>query len=144
MNAPDWRRWTPSEIRSQGQVPYFESTLPQLVAAYTDVVVALLVADREADHPHPGEGAELARLALGAEIARNVSSARGVGIRAARTAGATWREVADALDVTEAAARDEFAAWINGQSWYYARSGIGLDPDEAAAARCFLEEESTL
>lgn len=144
MTAPDWLPRTPSEIRSRGQAPYFRLTLPQLVAAYTDVTQALFLA-RTADHPHPGEGAELAALALGAEIARNVSTGRGVAIRAARTAGATWREVADALDVTEGAARDEFAAWINGQSRYYADSGrFGLDPDEEAAARRFLDEELTL
>lgn len=139
MSEQKKRPWLP-RTRAEVGAPH-EITLTTLATAYTDLHIALMLA-RRLDEPHPGDGAELAELALGAAIAQQVTIGRALGMREARLAGATWREVALALDVTEDDARDEFARWIDGQSSYYATNGkIGLDADQEAAARQLLEQK---
>lgn len=112
--------------------------LATLVDAYLDVSQELFRA-RHGVAPHPGEGAELAELALSAAVARRVTQGRGVGIRDALDAGATWTQVASALDATEASVKAEFAAWIDGQAQLFATYGkYGLDVAGEAAARRHL------
>ena len=64
-------------------------------------------------------------LALGEVIARKAHDSRLIGIRAALRGGAGWEQIAEALDVTPAAAYDAFNESVARQ----------LDDDEAAAAR---------
>ena len=64
-------------------------------------------------------------LALGEVVARKAHDSQLIGVRAALRGGATWEQIAAALDVTPQAAWDAFAASISRQ----------LDDDDAAAAR---------
>jgi alkylhydroperoxidase/carboxymuconolactone decarboxylase family protein YurZ len=69
-------------------------------------------------------------LALGEVVARKAHDSRLVGIRAALRGGASWEQIADALDVTPQEAWDAYAATI-------ARSieSDELDAEAAASAR---------
>jgi hypothetical protein len=64
-------------------------------------------------------------LALGEVVARKAHGSRLVGIRAALRGGASWEQIAAALDVTPSEAWDAFHAAVSGQ----------LDDDAATAAR---------
>jgi hypothetical protein len=64
-------------------------------------------------------------LALGEVVARKAHGSRLVGIRAALRGGASWEQIAAALDVTPSEAWDAFHAAVAGQ----------LDDDAATAAR---------
>ena len=64
-------------------------------------------------------------LALGEVVARKAHDSQLVGIRAALRGGASWEQIAAALDVTPAAAWDAFHQTIASQ----------LDADSAAAAK---------
>jgi alkylhydroperoxidase/carboxymuconolactone decarboxylase family protein YurZ len=64
-------------------------------------------------------------LALGEVVARKAHDSQLVGIRAALRGGASWEQIAAALDVTPAAAWDAFHEAIASQ----------LDADSAAAAK---------
>jgi len=64
-------------------------------------------------------------LALGEVVARKAHNSRLVGIRAALRGGATWEQIAAALDVTPGEAWDAFGDSISRQ----------LDDDAATAAR---------
>jgi hypothetical protein len=69
-------------------------------------------------------------LALGEVVARKAHDSQLVGFRAALRGGATWQQVAAALDVTPAEAWALFQGLIERQE----RSRV-LDPADAAAAR---------
>ncbi len=69
-------------------------------------------------------------LALGEVIARKAHDSQLVGFRAALRGGASWEQIAAALDVTPAEAWTAFHAAIERQE----RSAV-LDADEAASAR---------
>lgn len=134
-----WMPQTTDQINERaqagGSVP-----LAALVNAYLDVSLALLSAQGGVA-PHPGEGAELAELALGAAIARRLTQGHGVGIRDALNAGASWSQVAAALDVREDAVKAEFEAWVDGQARLFAEYGkFGLNADDEAAARRHLQD----
>jgi hypothetical protein len=64
-------------------------------------------------------------LALGEVVSRKAHDSRLVGIRAALRGGASWEQIAAALDVTPQAAWDAFQESIAGQ----------LDADAATAAQ---------
>jgi len=64
-------------------------------------------------------------LALGEVVARKAHDSRLVGIRAALRGGASWEQIAAALDVTPSEAWDAFHDAVSGQ----------LDDDAATAAR---------
>ena len=64
-------------------------------------------------------------LALGEVVARKAHGSRLVGIRAALRGGASWEQIAAALDVTPSEAWDAFRDAVSGQ----------LDDDAATAAR---------
>ncbi|MGY1703443.1 hypothetical protein ACI79C_02625 [Geodermatophilus sp. SYSU D00697] len=69
-------------------------------------------------------------LALGEVVARKAHDSQLVGFRAALRGGATWAQIAEALDVTPAEAWALFQGLIERQE--RART---LDPADAAAAR---------
>ncbi len=69
-------------------------------------------------------------LALGEVIARKAHDSQLVGFRAALRGGATWEQIAAALDVPPAEAWTAFHAAIERQE-----RSAALGPDEAASAR---------
>ncbi|MEX5718287.1 hypothetical protein [Geodermatophilus maliterrae] len=69
-------------------------------------------------------------LALGEVIARKAHDSQLVGFRAALRGGASWEQIAAALDVTPAEAWTAFHAAIERQE-----RAAALAPDEAASAR---------
>jgi hypothetical protein len=76
-----------------------------------------------ADFPHPIErgdaGDALAALALRESIHRDIQHGRGGRIREALELGATWRQIADAMDITPDDARTLLRDWANGQHHLY-------------------------
>ncbi|MGW2181298.1 hypothetical protein ACWCXX_25000 [Streptomyces sp. NPDC001732] len=77
-----------------------------------------------ANHPHPVERGTaddaLAQLALGEAIRRTIENHRPGDIHQALTLGATWSEVATALDISPDEARDLLRDWSDGQHHLYA------------------------
>ena len=69
-------------------------------------------------------------LALGEVIARKAHDSRLVGFRAALRGGATWEQIAAALDLTPAEAWAAYHRLIEGQE-----RSAALDPQAAADAR---------
>lgn len=107
-----------------------------------------------ADFPHEverGEGSDaLAVLALGESMRRDIEAERAGRVRNALELGATWREVAAALDVTPDDARSLLREWAHGQHRLYrgdVQAGrerpFGLDADRYAAvlALCALGDD---
>lgn len=109
------------------------------------------------DFPHDVErgdaGDALAALALGESIRRQIESERGSRVHDAMTLGATWAQVAAALDITPDEARALLRAWADGQHHLYqgdverglARP-LGMDTTLHAAvlALCELGDEETV
>ncbi|MDW8803717.1 hypothetical protein P1P68_02555, partial [Streptomyces scabiei] len=84
-------------------------------------------------------------LALGESIRRDVEYGRGSRVHQALTLGATWSQVAAALDVTPEDARTVLRAYADGQHqlWLgYEKEGVkpfGFDADQHAAALALLD-----
>ncbi|MFH8410425.1 hypothetical protein ACH4FX_37465 [Streptomyces sp. NPDC018019] len=83
--------------------------------------------------------AALTQLAVGEAIRRTVRSERGSLVAQALRLGATWDQVAAALDTTELAAADDLRVWAEGQRTLYhqhlaqgADVLVGLDEDAYA------------
>ncbi|WP_455355911.1 hypothetical protein [Streptomyces sp. SYSU K217416] len=64
-------------------------------------------------------GDALTQIALGEAIRRTVRSQRGSTVREALRLGATWEQVAAALDTTALAAADDLRVWAEGQRTLY-------------------------
>jgi hypothetical protein len=101
------------------------TTLNTVVEVDTDHWSSLKDTTTSLDVP---ESLEL--LALGEVVARKAHDSQLIGFRAALRGGATWEQVAAALDVTPAEAWATFQGLIERQE----RSRT-LDPADAAAAR---------
>ncbi|MET7746176.1 hypothetical protein [Streptomyces sp. NPDC005385] len=97
-----------------------------------------------ADFPHKvergDEGDALAVLALGEAMRRDIEAGRGSDVRTAAELGATWRQIADALDTTPAHARGLLRAWATGQHRLYSGDRargearpLGLDDERYGA-----------
>jgi hypothetical protein len=95
----------------------------------------------------PGDsGDALAVLALGEAIRRDVETGRGLRVREALELGATWSEVAAALDTAPAKARALLRDWAESQHWLYQHDvehgrthPLGIDAEEYAAVLALLE-----
>lgn len=59
----------------------------------------------------------------------------------ARQAGVSWEAIAAAVEQDVVTARDQFAAWIDGQQTLHDSIGIGLDDDQAGAAWLLIEDD---
>jgi hypothetical protein len=108
-----------------------ELTLPAAVARFED----LRLRDSLADPPlRRGDALEL--LALGEVIARKSGYGRQLTVRSARTAGASWAEIGQALGTTRQSAWEAHRRWIDAQVAQRGEVGqIGFDDEEATAAR---------
>ncbi|MFF9483036.1 hypothetical protein [Streptomyces sp. NPDC014733] len=103
-----------------------------------------------ADFPHQVErgdaGDALTCLALRESIRRDIERGTGSRIHEAVELGATWNEVAAALDITPDDARDLLRRWAEGQHHLFrhdverARDNpFGLGPDQHAAVLALAE-----
>lgn len=155
MSTPEYERWTALEIRRPddvrtspgGPVPLLWQA--ERHNAHTD---RLMNRDFPADLyevERGGVGDALARLALGESMRRDIKAARSSRVREALRMGATWSEVAAALDLTPDDARALLRSWAEGQRklWLgYEAEGVrpsGLDADGYAAtlALCELDDD---
>lgn len=144
-------RWTALEIRRPddvrtspgGPVPLLWQA--ERHSAHTDRLTnATLPADFPYEVERGGAGDALACLALGESLRRDIKAQRSSRVREALRLGATWSEVAAALDVTPDDARVLLRSWAQGQRklWLgYEAQGVrpfGLDAEEydATIALC--------
>lgn len=88
-------------------------------------------------------GEHLEQLQVQRWIEQRMSRRRTVVYRA-REAGVGWAEISAVLDLSVVQARDEYAAWIDGQQQLHDEIGIGMDDDQAAAAWFLLEDDHKL
>ncbi|MFE0824156.1 hypothetical protein [Streptomyces sp. NPDC058847] len=102
------------------------------------------------DYPHPverGTAADaLAVIALRESIRRDMENGRGVRVREALELGATWSEVAAALDVAPDEARELLRAWAGLQHQLHRNDvadgrerPLGIDDQEHAAVLALTE-----
>jgi hypothetical protein len=119
---------------------YAQASLRDLTMRYLDLLETA-VRDRLSGRPPTVQHA-LDRLAVSEAISRYVKDTRQVDVLAALNAGASWRSVADVLDVPVAQLRGEFQGWVEGQQALYdalqqeqpGARPIGMSPAHADAA----------
>ncbi|MEW1604967.1 hypothetical protein [Streptomyces sp. NPDC093808] len=142
-------------VRRPGDVPPFTS-LSRLAEQRAAHDARLMNNRLPADYPHPVERGTavdaLAGLALGEAVRRHVQHEHGTRVREALELGASWSEVAAALDVSPDDARELLRAWAEGQHRLYRGDvaegrprPLGLDDQEHAAvlALCALGDDET-
>ncbi|MGY1623155.1 hypothetical protein ACI789_13225 [Geodermatophilus sp. SYSU D00965] len=115
-----------------------EHTLQTAVRRYEELRTRDSLADPDdAGGPRPLDRAEaLELLALGEVIARRAGQGRQLTVRTARSAGASWAEIGQALGTTRQSAWEAHRRWIDGQAAQHGTVGeIGFDAADAAAAR---------
>jgi|GEM_PF-5648197 len=153
MSTPEHEHWTglavrrPDDVRTMdgGHIPL--SWQMEKRAAHAD---RLANNDLPSDFPHPIErgdaGDALAVLALAESIRRDLTRWEAIDIRTALLLGATWTEVADALDTTPQEARTTLRTWADGQHRLYTgdveagrERPLGLDADRYAALLALTE-----
>ncbi|MEZ3182966.1 hypothetical protein KYY02_31200 [Streptomyces pimonensis] len=115
-----YETWKAQEIRRPDGVPHLAglSGLVEQRAVHNDrLMLHRLPAD------HPGErgtaGDALAALALGEAIRRRIADEHGSRVHEALELGASWTEVAAALDITPDDARALLRTWADGQHQLY-------------------------
>ncbi|MGW0909430.1 hypothetical protein [Streptomyces sp. NPDC002853] len=135
MSTPEYELWNeravrrPDDVRmiSGGRVP-----LSWQMAKRVGHVDRLMNRTLPADFPGPvergGAGDVLAVLALSESIRRGLAARRAGDIREAILLGATWSEVAAAIDTTPDEARAVLRDWTERQHDLYQ---IGAEPGEA-------------
>jgi hypothetical protein len=75
-------------------------------------------------------------LALGQVIARKAGYGRQLAVRTARSAGASWAQIGQALGISRQSAWEAHTRWIDVQAQQHNDTGYeGLDEDETAKAR---------
>jgi hypothetical protein len=82
------------------------------------------------------QGQALELLSLGEVIARKAAAGRQLTVRAARSAGASWSAIGQALGTTARAAEEAHMRWIDEQDEQHRATGhSGLSELEVARAR---------
>ncbi|MET9206778.1 hypothetical protein ABZW38_16715 [Streptomyces bacillaris] len=124
---------THTEVRRPGDVP--AGTPLTSLAQHRAEAGERLRAEHDRDQ-NAVVGNALTQLAVGEAIRRTVRSERGGMVAQALRLGATWDQVADALDTTVLAAVDDLRLWAEGQRTLYhqhladgADILVGLDED---------------
>jgi hypothetical protein len=104
---------TPDELEKR-------TTLATAVARYDQLRTRDAMADASAEFGaeaaaplNLAEGLEM--LALGEVIARKAGYGRQLGVRSARSAGASWTQIGDALGVSKQTAWEAHSRWIADQ-----------------------------
>ncbi|NEC39051.1 hypothetical protein [Streptomyces rubrogriseus] len=155
MSTSEHERWTgltvrrPDDVRAEAGGPVPLMWQMQKLTEHND---RLMNRRLPADFPYEVErgdaGDSLAALALGTSIRRDIAMERASRVREAIELGATWGQVATALDVTADEARDLLRRWADGQRklWLgYEAEGvkpIGMDADEHAAVLALAADEN--
>lgn len=153
MSTPEHEHWNnlavrrPDDVRTMtgGPVP-----LSWQMEKRVDHVDRLSNRMFSADFPYEVErgdaGDALAALALAESLRRDLAAHRVGDIRTALQLGATWTEVADALDTTPHEARTALRAWADGQRRLYTGDvergrarPLGLDADRYAVVLALTE-----
>ncbi|MEV6679446.1 hypothetical protein AB0N09_21715 [Streptomyces erythrochromogenes] len=150
MTTEERARWNAQEVREPGQVPT-ATPLAWQVAKLTDHADRLMNNLLPADFPHDVEHGTaddaLAVLALRESIRRDVEHGRGTRIHEALLLGASWPDVARALDIEPDEARELLRAWAQGQRNLWQRHQeegrwpLGLDADAYAAVLAVAERD---
>ncbi|MFE4539676.1 hypothetical protein ACFRKB_32200 [Streptomyces scopuliridis] len=153
MSTPEHERWTgltvrrPDDVRSEagGPVP-----LMWQMEKFTEHNDRLMNRRLPADFPYEVDRGDvddsLAALALGASMRRDIERQHASRVREAVELGATWDQVAAALDITDDEARDLLRRYADGQRQLWlgyeaeGRKPIGMDADEYAAVRALAAD----
>ncbi|CAM5326151.1 hypothetical protein Sdia_24200 [Streptomyces diastaticus subsp. diastaticus] len=148
MTTEEHARWNALEVREPGQVPAV-TPLAWQVAKLTDHADRLMNNALPDTFPYEVErgtaGDALAVLALRESIRRDVEHGRGTRVHEALLLGASWREVAAALNVETGEARELLRTWAQGQRNLWQRNEaegrrpFGLDADAYAAVLALVE-----
>jgi len=146
VSTPEHERWTaltvrrPDDVRSEAGGPVPLSWQMEKLTEHNDRLSnRRLPADFPYDIERGDAGDSLAALALGTSIRRDIEREHASRVREAIELGATWDQVAAALDISADEARGLLREWADGQRrlWLgYEADGIkpfGLDADEHAA-----------
>lgn len=117
-----------------------QQTLRTAVIRYDELRTRDALAGGPDDEGVPEERLDRAEalemLALGEVIVRKAGYGRQLGVRAARTAGASWSQIGLALGTSKQSAWEAHARWIDEQVEQHVRTAHeGLDDDAAARAR---------
>ncbi|MFI9214279.1 hypothetical protein ACIGW7_39890 [Streptomyces sp. NPDC053253] len=145
----DFEKWKTLPISRPGDVPAGTPLSWQADRAYEH---AVRVWDRNLpqDLPHPVERGTahdaVAELALRESIRRDVEHGQGTRLHTALELGATWAEVAAALDISPDDARTLLRQWADGQHHLYLsdqqqgiEKPVGFTPAEHAAILALAE-----
>ncbi|MFJ3161317.1 hypothetical protein [Streptomyces kanasensis] len=159
MTTDQHADWTRLEVRSPDDVPAATPLSWQIekVSRHEDRLYRNRIPARRTPtrSPHELEGGDvddaLAVLALRESIRRDVECGRGNRIHVALGLGATWRQVAVALDVTPQEARQILREYAEGQRdmWLgYEQQGVeplGFTAEQHATvlALCALADDET-
>ena len=132
-----------------------QHTLATAVARFDELrtrdALAPTAADPAGEQPagtaHPSQTPPLSReealelLALGEVIARKAGYGRQLGVRSARSAGASWSQIGEALGTSKQSAWEAHSRWIDQQAEQHRRAGYGgMDERDAAAARALAAD----
>jgi hypothetical protein len=144
----DFEQWKTLQIRRPDDVPAGTPLSWQADRAYEHAVRVWHVS-LPLDFPHPVERGTaqdaVAELALRESIRRDAENGRGTRMHTALELGATWVEVAAALDISPDDARALLRQWADGQHRLYVsdqeqgRKPVGFTPDQHAAVIALTE-----
>ncbi|MFJ8982902.1 hypothetical protein [Streptomyces sp. NPDC102282] len=149
MSTPEYDRWKALTIRRPDDIPT-ATPLAWHVEKFTEhnerLMNNALPADFEYDVQRGNAGDALAAIALRESIHQMVEQQRGSRVHEAIELGATWNEVAAALNVTPDDARALLRGWADGQHnlhrGYIERASdnpLGLSPEQHGAVLALTE-----
>lgn len=122
MTTDEHARWKGLQVRRPGDVPAATPLSWQVEkhTEHTDALFNRQMPDDWSPWSRRGDvGDALAVIALRESIRRDIETGRGVRVRDAMELGATWAEVAAALDVGPEEARALLRTWVDGQHQLY-------------------------
>ncbi|MDX2973476.1 MULTISPECIES: hypothetical protein [Actinomycetes] len=146
--------WNALEIRRPDDVPV-PTPLAWQIEKHTEHNDRLMNNMLPADFPYEVERGTaddaLAVLALRESIRRDIEHGTGNRVHEALTLGATWRQVAAALDLDPGQAREVLRAYADGQRRMWVRNeeegvkplGFSADRHAAALALCELADDES-
>lgn len=145
----EFEQWKALQIRRPGDVPVATPLSWQADRA-SEHAMRIWDNNLPADFPHPVERGTaqdaVAEIALRESIRRDIENGIGTRLHTALELGATWAEVAAALDISPDDARALLRQWADGQHHLYvsdqergAERPFGLTPDQHAAVVALTE-----
>ncbi|MER6134265.1 hypothetical protein [Streptomyces sp. NPDC001815] len=153
MSTPEYELWADLDVRRPDDVRMISGRrvpLPWQMEKHAGHVDRLMNSTLPADFADPvergGAGDVLAVLALSESIRRDLIARRAGDIREAVRLGATWSEVAAAIDITPDEARAILRDWterLHGLHQIDAEAGevqrLGVEEDRHAAVLALIE-----